>query len=485
MPVLTRVIDQLPHPIMVSACDGTIQYVNRAFELQSGYEREQLIGKPASILKSGHHDAEFFRHLWSTILAGNTFRGVFINRKRDATLFRQVLSISPLVGDLGRIVGFIAIGEDVALARHMRSQYLRMMKAIRAFAVSFPGIVYRENLGRKGGIQLLNKQAASLPAGAATTADALLPAQDRQERQSQIEEAIACCKPFVCEYAIKEATGETRHYLEWGMPMLDFDGMPARVYGVILDATERMFPQEDLRRSEDAMREVSAKILAMQESERKRIARELHDGIGQTLTSIKMQIEAVCATIGQSGFLGTVAELQGIIPAIQDAMQEVRNISKDLRPPILDDIGIIATIAWFTRNFSKTFDGIRVELDLRVSESSVPMPLKTVIYRVIQEGMNNVAKHAGANLVWIRLRNAGAGLELIIEDNGRGFDLPQIASRPFGGVGLASMRERVRMSRGEFWIQSTLQVGTIVRAIWPKENRPATFGDDASSLSVH
>ena len=135
---------------------------------------------------------------------------------------------------------------------------------------------------------------------------------------------------------------------------------------------------------------------------------------------------------------------------------------------ILDDLGIIATIAWFSRNFSKTFEGIRIELDLRVAEANVPVALKTTIYRVMQEAMNNIAKHAGANLIWIRLRNASAGLELIIEDNGRGFDLPQIAAKPHGGIGLASMRERVGMSGGEFWIQSTPRVGTMVRATWPK-----------------
>jgi len=142
-------------------------------------------------------------------------------------------------------------------------------------------------------------------------------------------------------------------------------------------------------------------------------------------------------------------------------------MSRDLRPPILDDLGIIATIAWFSRNFSRTFEGIRVELDLRVAENNVPTALKTIIYRVIQEAMNNVAKHSEANLVWIRLRHAPGVLELIIEDNGRGFDVGSTAG-PHCGIGLASMRERVKMSGGEFWIQSTLRIGTVVRAAWPK-----------------
>lgn len=472
--VLKHAIEQLPQPIMLTGCDGTFEYVNLAFEILSGYSRDELLGQPASILKSGHHDAEFFRRLWTTILEGNVFRGVFVNRRRDSTLFRQFLSISPLIGERGRIVGFMAVGEDVATARYMRVEFLRQLRAIRDFAALFPGAVYRVNLARKTGLQFLNRYPAIEPMEATAGLDegfaayALLKPEDAQERRRLMDEAINSNKPFSCEYTIKEANGETRHYLECGMPLLDFEGKPSRIYGVIIDATQRTLLQESLRQSESTVRAVSAKLLTLQESERKRIARELHDGIGQILTSIKMQVEAASVAISQGGFPAGAIALQSIVPTIQDAMQEVRNMSSDLRPSILDDLGIIATIAWFSRNFSRAFEAIRVELDLRVAESNVPAPLKTIIYRVIQEAMNNVAKHSDANLVWIRLRHATAGLELIVEDNGHGFDWEPILAKPHGGIGLASMRERVRMSGGEFWIQSTPRIGTLIRASWPR-----------------
>ena len=96
--ILTCAIEQLPQPIMVTGCDGMFEYVNRAFEIVSGYSRDDLFKQPASILKSGHHDAEFFRSLWATILNGDTFRGIFVNRRRDGALFRQFLTKQLVLG---------------------------------------------------------------------------------------------------------------------------------------------------------------------------------------------------------------------------------------------------------------------------------------------------------------------------------------------------------------------------------------------------
>nr|NIS61822.1 Two-component sensor histidine kinase [Pseudomonadota bacterium] len=194
-----------------------------------------------------------------------------------------------------------------------------------------------------------------------------------------------------------------------------------------------------------------------------RIARELHDGIGQSLSAVKFGVENGLKEINKETAGPRGKRLEAVIPMIQDSIEEVRKIAMDLRPSVLDDLGILATIAWFCREFQTIYSGIRIEQQLDIREGEVPDPLKTAIYRVLQEALNNVAKHSNANLANISLRRMGGMIGLVIEDNGMGFDLEE-ASRK--GLGLSSMKERIELSDGSFTIESAKGAGTIIRAIW-------------------
>ncbi|MGH6884162.1 MAG: sensor histidine kinase, partial [Hypericibacter sp.] len=163
--------------------------------------------------------------------------------------------------------------------------------------------------------------------------------------------------------------------------------------------------------------------------------------------------------------------LRSIVPMVQETLDEVRRISMDLRPSILDDLGIVATIGWFCRNFSATCADLRIELDLHVDEREVPESLKIVIYRVLQEAMTNIGKHARADFVRVRLSRPVRDFELVIEDNGCGFEVAEVMARgpSLRGVGLASMRERVEVIGGRLSIQSGKQIGTVIQAILPSD----------------
>ena len=145
----------------------------------------------------------------------------------------------------------------------------------------------------------------------------------------------------------------------------------------------------------------------------------------------------------------------------------------DLRPSILDDLGLLPTLSWFFRRFRSIYSEIRIEQEIEIKEGDVPHSLKIVAFRVTQEAMNNIAKHSQADLVSFSLRKKGSSLELILRDNGRGFNLEKVGSQEttMRGLGLTSMRERTELSGGSFDIGSTEGKGTIIRASWPlREN---------------
>jgi signal transduction histidine kinase len=223
-----------------------------------------------------------------------------------------------------------------------------------------------------------------------------------------------------------------------------------------------MRKDEVLKESEARLRDLSSKLLAAQEEERRRVAHEIHDGIGSLLGGLRFKAENLLGQIGKN------EDLEDLIRFIQRTSEEARRIQSALHPPLLDDLGILATINWFSREFQKTYSGIRIENQISIQESDIPDPVKIVIYRITQEALNNIAKHSNADLVHFSLRKKDK-IELLIRDNGQGFNLKEKLSQNESrrGIGLSSMRERAELSGGSFEIESTVGKATILRATWP------------------
>jgi PAS domain S-box-containing protein len=278
-------------------------------------------------------------------------------------------------------------------------------------------------------------------------------------------------KGFVRDYplAIRHTSGLVTEVLYNATVYKNEVGEVQGVFAAARDITERKQAEEALQKSEEQLRHLYSQLLAAQESERKRVAQELHDGLQQFLTGIKFKVESFLQEIRQSKIKTETKPLESVIPIIQESVREIRRIQTNLRPSILDDLGILATISWFCREYQATYSGIRIEKQIDIQEQEVPESLKMVIYRIMQEALNNISKHSQADLVHLALRKTDGELELSIQDNGRGFDLPEVLSveSPKRGLGLSSMRERAEQSGGSFGIESAKDKGTVLRATWP------------------
>ena len=230
----------------------------------------------------------------------------------------------------------------------------------------------------------------------------------------------------------------------------------------------RLESEIELRESENRLRELSAELLYAQEKERRLVAQDLHDSIGSSLAAIKFKVEAALLQTGNNTLQQEPA-LKGVIPTIQTAIQETRRIQKALRPPVLDELGILATIRWFCREFESTYTAVQIRQEIGIEEEEVPDSLKIVVFRILQEALNNVAKYSGAELVRLSLRKAPGSTELVIEDHGQGFDLKEVlgSESTQRGLGLTGMRERTELSGGTFSIDSVRGKGTVIRAVWP------------------
>jgi len=222
------------------------------------------------------------------------------------------------------------------------------------------------------------------------------------------------------------------------------------------------------KRAENALRALSSRLVNRQESERKFVAQELHDGIGGKLTAIKYSIEKIINELKREKAPLETA-LEDILSIVHDTIDETQRIYRNLHPGILDDLGLDAALRSLCREFMEVYNNISVETHFEVPEKRIQSPLKILIYRILQEALNNVAKHSHADRVKVSLRPVENKIELVIKDNGRGFDLEAVQTIDFQkrGLGLESIKERTIIYGGALDIHTAPGRGATIRVSWP------------------
>jgi two-component system sensor histidine kinase UhpB len=217
-------------------------------------------------------------------------------------------------------------------------------------------------------------------------------------------------------------------------------------------------------------RKYLSQIIEAQENERRRISRELHDEIGQALYAIKFNLEMIDKDLPQTTPLlrGRLGEAKSLSSQTLTAM---RQLALDLRPTMLDDLGLIPTLRWYVQNFSNRLN-ISSNFEAMGFEEKLPPQIETAFYRIVQEALNNIAKHAEADRVEISVVRRDSKILASIQDNGKGFDLDKVLhpESPERGFGIIGMQERVSLLGGQINIQSRPGSGTLIHIGVPYEN---------------
>jgi signal transduction histidine kinase len=211
---------------------------------------------------------------------------------------------------------------------------------------------------------------------------------------------------------------------------------------------------------------LSEELITAQEHERRRIAIELHDSVGQSLTAVKYSLERAMTMRERPGTGDSQTVLALAIDGVQQAAESIRAIAMNLRPSVLDDMGAASAIAWFCRKFAEVYPTIRVKSGLSAADAAIPDRLGTTVFRSAQELLNNVAKHSGATEVSVDLRRDGALLWLEVRDDGIGFPDNLGDGTRTGGHGIRNLRERAEMTGGQFSIGPASPGGTVARISW-------------------
>jgi len=237
-------------------------------------------------------------------------------------------------------------------------------------------------------------------------------------------------------------------------------GLVPQIHGMVASAQLSEERRGKLEKANEELTQISSHVMVAQDAERRRIARELHDGVGQYLAAIKISCDV--AHEGAQGDAKTA--LDDALKLLERCTAEVRTMSHLLHPPLLEEMGLASAIPWYVEGFTER-SGIQVGLDLPENLERLPQPVELAMFRVLQEGLTNIHRHSGSKTATIRLRRDAAKVSLAIEDYGVGFGSDN--NRPLrSGVGIASMRERVRELGGELRVRSG-NSGTQLEAEFP------------------
>jgi signal transduction histidine kinase len=248
----------------------------------------------------------------------------------------------------------------------------------------------------------------------------------------------------------------------------DGSGRPARILEANADITERQRAEAELSQSQDQLRALTERLVKAREEEAIRIARELHDQFGQCLTTIKMDVRSMERDLAgemSSAKVDTLREkVRTIGQAVDETVQTVRAIATRLRPGLLDDLGLAAAVEWEAGEFQKR-SGILCSFALSAKDPPVSRDQATAFFRIFQEILTNVARHAQATKVWVHLGEEDQAIELEVEDNGVGITDARLTQRQ--SLGLLGMRERAAAFGGTVEIAGVPNQGTTVRVRIP------------------
>ncbi|MCM3784622.1 PAS domain-containing sensor histidine kinase [Neobacillus mesonae] len=235
------------------------------------------------------------------------------------------------------------------------------------------------------------------------------------------------------------------------VPILNEKGKPKNYLAVRNEVTK-------LKEVEAELQSMMTKVISIQEEERKRFSRELHDGIGQSLYSLVIQIDQLASSEDEGQ-----KQLQPLRDQVTSIIEEVRGLAWQLRPSVLDDLGVVPAIRSYIENY-RNYYGIEVRFECRLHRR-LPHHQELAVYRIIQEALTNTAKHADAAEASVTIDDQEHELIIIIADEGEGFN----SDTPGSGVGMFSMEERARSAGGALSIESSLGKGTRIRASFPKK----------------
>jgi len=481
---------------------GVVNFWNPFAEELYGWAPEEVVGRNIMELTVSSETEDAAREHMAAVLAGSSWAGEFQVRCKDGGFVSAFVTLALVKDDEGTAVGVVGVSQSLAALKQAQEALRRSEEEFRVFANSLPELCWMTD----GTGQVLWRNERWYEYTGATPEemekDGGQSAHDSKVLPIVLERwraSIASGEPFEMEFPLRGEDGVYRWFLTRITPVRDEAGSIRRWYGTATNIDEQRQLMKSLSEARDelekrvaertaelhvateSLRELSGRLLRMRDDEQRRLARELHDSVGQLLVAISMNIAVVSSEAHQlsPATAKCVAENAELVDEVS---REIRTISHLLHPPLLDEAGLASALRWYTEGFAKR-SRIEVEVEIPPEMGRLPSDAEIALFRVVQECLTNIHRHSGSATAKVRLSREKERILLEISDQGKGIEaekLKNIARAGRSGVGLNGMRERLRQLGGALEIDSdghgTDGHGTLVRAVLPLALEHATAG---------
>ncbi|MGJ3239792.1 MAG: PAS domain S-box protein [Anaerolineae bacterium] len=458
---LNTLIEASPLGIVMFDRDGIVQLWNPAMTDLLGWQASEAIGHHVPFVRE--QDMPQFEHLRGRVAQGEIFNGIDVQRQRkDGTVIDMSISAGPLYDLQGAFSGVVGIIKDIRERKQMENALRESETRFRQMAENISEVFYLRDAitGQMLYISpayadIWGRSCESLYEHPRSFFESIHP--DDQERVQTTFKQQHAGKPVEVSYRVIRPDQSVRWVRSQSFPIADKNGQVIRVAGIAGDITERVRYERQLNR-------LSQRLMTVLDDERARIARELHDQVGQQLTGLSLNLSVI--GVQCSAEHPIQALLDDSTELIGNIIEHIRYIIADLRPLVLDDMGLGAGLRWYCEKFSRRAQ-ISVHLNLPEDNLAFTPMIDNTFYQIAQEALTNIAKHADASQVWIDLMTETDQLIMSVRDDGIGFEAsPYLAGEHSGSWGLQIMQERIRALVGSrLEITSNPDTGTEVKVV--------------------
>ncbi len=468
--MLRKAVEASGEVIFMTDQEGVITYINPEFSRFYGYESPEVIGKTTPrILKSGKMSPQDYKQFWSRLNNKEIVRGEFINKCKNGNLVMVEGSANPILDERENIIGFLAFQRDIT-ERLGNKEALESAIAFQQsildgidYSIMVIGTDYRIILMNAAARRFATKGSDTVPQPycyqISHQRDVPCDGSDHPCPLAQVQESR---RSLTVEHKHYQANGELRSVEVIASPLWNKDGSFQGVIESIRDITERMKSNAQLRQYASRLRALASKSADIAETERQHLAQELHDQVGQKLTALGINLNIVQSQLSQNVDKSVQFYMDDSISLVEQTTECIRDVMANLRPPLLDDFGLIAALRWFCDQFTRRTNIVASVIG-KETETRLAPRVENAIFRIAQEAITNIAKHAQASELTVKLKTTGTSFQLVIKDDGVGFDTTKSSDlNDEQGWGLLTMAERAEAVGGQCSIVSASGKGTMV-----------------------
>ncbi|HSD93968.1 MAG TPA: PAS domain S-box protein [Syntrophales bacterium] len=454
--------------IFVVNKEGTYTYINPRFENVTGYTACELAGQPFTHVVAPEYIESTIERFKKGIRGQDTppYEAELLHKNGERIPVEFLVTTQ--YDGKGRATGRFGIGRDIT-ERRKADDALRQIAADLAKAQELAHVgSWRYSRDRKQSlwseemVRILGLDPRQGAGGFDGILETFVHPDDWPQFHASVRAALDGT-PYGLEIRILRPDGSTRHVFAMGEAELGPDGKVKGLFGTVQDVTERKQVEKTLREQQEQLRTLSAKLSEAEEVERRRIARELHDQVGQNLTVVGINLNVLRSLLPAESMNPVPSRLlEDSATLVEQTTEYTRSLMSDLRPPDMDDYGLVASIRWYGKRFSLR-TGVEVVMEGTEIHPRPAAAIENNLFRIVQEVLTNISKHARAGTVRIDIDGTEGRLRLRIMDDGVGFDPARLKEAgEHHGWGLMTMAERAEMIGGRFSLESRTGRGTIV-----------------------